>query len=191
LGKMEGVVKEGRTVLFVSHQISAINQLCRHIVWLDNGRVVDCGETPKILPKYLSMGLSEIPVVTYRKPKDFAGMFFSEISILNHEGTPSTELDARFPFSICLHYEVEKPLTGVEMAVRIRTADGISVFTSVYSDYSDASKMDKKPGSYVAGLDIPALFLMPDSYTVSVHAFQSKGDYEPLHILDSIIRFRI
>src|ERR1700722_20358111 len=44
LGKMEDVVKEGRTVLFVSHQIAAINQLCQKIIWLDNGNIVDYGE---------------------------------------------------------------------------------------------------------------------------------------------------
>ena len=73
LGKMEGVVTEGRTVLFVSHQISAINQLCRHIVWLDKGQTVDYGETNSLLPKYLSMGSADLPIFKFQEPKDANG----------------------------------------------------------------------------------------------------------------------
>ena len=69
LGKMEGVVREGRTVLFVSHQIAAVNQLCRRIVWLDKGTVFDYGETDTVLPKYLSTGLSDAPVVRFQATK--------------------------------------------------------------------------------------------------------------------------
>jgi lipopolysaccharide transport system ATP-binding protein len=191
LGKMEGVVKEGRTVLFVSHQIAAVNTLCRHIVWLDQGKLADYGDASAIIPKYLSMGLSDAPKIIFSKPEGKVDLFFSKVSILDHEDKLSTELDALYPFSICLNYEVATPLTAVEMAIRIKTPDGNPVFTSVYSDYSDISRMDKTPGSYVASVQIPAQFLMPGNYTVSVHAFQFRGDYRPLQILDGVIRFRV
>src|SRR5882724_1962350 len=45
LGKMEEVAKEGRTVLFVSHNMTAIRSLCRRVFWLDNGEIVETGET--------------------------------------------------------------------------------------------------------------------------------------------------
>src|SRR5204863_9782513 len=43
LGKMGDVAKEGRTVLFVSHNMAAVTQLCRNAIHLQNGRVVDSG----------------------------------------------------------------------------------------------------------------------------------------------------
>ena len=55
LGKMEGVISEGRTVLFVSHQIAAVNQLCRRVLWLDKGKVIENGNTSSFLPTYLSL----------------------------------------------------------------------------------------------------------------------------------------
>ncbi len=54
LGKMEDVVKGGRTVLFVSHNIAAIKNLCQHCVWLEKGRVKEMGLTGDIVPNYLS-----------------------------------------------------------------------------------------------------------------------------------------
>jgi lipopolysaccharide transport system ATP-binding protein len=191
LGKMEGVVKEGRTVLFVSHQISAVNQLCHSIVWLDKGTVVNSGAKEVVLPKFLAFGLSDTALVTVEEPKTATGFFFSKISVLDHRGSPSTQLDAKASFSVRLHYEVSEPLADVEMAIRIKTIDGVSVFTTTYSDYSDLSKMTKKPGFYIASVQVPALFLMPGCYTISVHAFQFKGYFHLLHGLDAILRLEI
>ena len=193
IGKMEGVISEGRTVLFVSHQIAAVNQLCRRVLWLDKGKVVENGDTSSVLPRYLSVGMSDVPVVELKKAKrDDSGLFFSRIAILDKDRNPTPELDARFPFNICLHYEVEKPVKGVEMAARIKTADGASVFTSLYSDRSDTRKMDKSPGSYVTTIEIPGHFLMPGTYTLSVQAFRFGGHItHPLDVLDDVIRFSI
>jgi len=192
LGKMEGVMTEGRTVLFVSHQLSAINQLCRRVVWLDKGKIVDIGETSNVLPKYLSMGLSDAPIMKFKKPKAAMGLFFNTVSILDNEYRPTTELDALLPFHIRLHYEVSKMLNGVEMAVRIKTAEGVSVFTTVYSDCSDVKKMDKLPGTYIATVKIPAPFLMPGSYMISIHAFQQAGQsFHPLHLLNDIAKITV
>ena len=106
---MEGVISEGRTVLFVSHQIAAVNQLCRRVLWLDKGKVVENGDTSSVLPRYLSVGMSDVPFVELKKPKrDDSGLFFSRVAILDKDRNPTPELDARFPFNICLHYEVDK-----------------------------------------------------------------------------------
>lgn len=54
LGKMNEVSKTGRTVLFVSHNMSAVDQLCDRVIWLDHGRVVDdSADTYKVTSKYL------------------------------------------------------------------------------------------------------------------------------------------
>jgi lipopolysaccharide transport system ATP-binding protein len=190
LGKMDGVVMEGRTILFVSHQMAAINQLCRHVIWLDKGRVVDYGETNSLLPKYLSMGSSDLPIFKFQGPKVTNGFYFSEVSVLDKENNPSSQLDARFPFSIRLYYEVSKVLPRVETAVRVRTGDGVSVFTSIST--TEIQKMHKTLGCYVARVQVPAHFLMPGVYTLSAHAFQmGDRDFNPLHVADDVIRFMV
>jgi lipopolysaccharide transport system ATP-binding protein len=191
LGKMEDVAKEGRTVVFVSHQIASINQLCHNIIWLDKGQIVSQGSTTEILPKYLAQGSSDDPVVILETTKYTKDIFFTKASLLDQKGNPSTELDVQFPFSIHLNYEVTKPLTGVEMALRIKTSEGVPVFTTVYSDYSDISKMDKVPGSYIASVEIPELFLMPGSYTISFATFQFERTFHLLSQFDDVIRFRV
>jgi lipopolysaccharide transport system ATP-binding protein len=58
LGKMQDVADSGRTVLFVSHNMSAINTLCQRSVYLENGRVKAIGPTREIVPEYLSSALN-------------------------------------------------------------------------------------------------------------------------------------
>ncbi|MCX5933616.1 MAG: ABC transporter ATP-binding protein, partial [Pseudanabaena sp. LacPavin_0818_WC45_MAG_42_6] len=63
LGKLEDVAeKEGRTVLFVSHQMASIQKLCQRSIWLDHGEVIDIDTTQRVVNKYLnnSLGLSKI-----------------------------------------------------------------------------------------------------------------------------------
>jgi lipopolysaccharide transport system ATP-binding protein len=54
LGKMEGVTREGRTVLFVSHNMGIIADLCDKCLLLSNGEVVDYGESKDVVKKYIS-----------------------------------------------------------------------------------------------------------------------------------------
>lgn len=52
LGKMSRVAKEGRTVLFVSHSLGAVSQLCEKVLYLENGKVVKYGPKDQVLPLY-------------------------------------------------------------------------------------------------------------------------------------------
>lgn len=56
LGKMEGVSKEGRTILFVSHNMTALKSLCSRAVWLNAGRIMDGGKTDEVVANYLQSG---------------------------------------------------------------------------------------------------------------------------------------
>ena len=53
LGKMEDVAREGRTILFVSHNMGAVRGMCQRTVWIDEGDIAADGETPQVISKYL------------------------------------------------------------------------------------------------------------------------------------------
>jgi lipopolysaccharide transport system ATP-binding protein len=53
LGKMEGVMKQGRTVLFVSHSLSSVVSFCSRVIWLEQGRVVADGPSAEVTKAYL------------------------------------------------------------------------------------------------------------------------------------------
>ena len=57
LGTMRDVSRHGRTTLFVSHNMSAVESLCSRVMWLDNGRVRDVGAPEHVIREYLAAGL--------------------------------------------------------------------------------------------------------------------------------------
>ncbi|WP_017300718.1 ABC transporter ATP-binding protein [Nodosilinea nodulosa] len=170
LGKLEDVGKDGRTVLFVSHQMATVTQLCRNAIWLDRGEILLHGEANHVVSQYLSSGLSDKPVVVFEE-KATEDLSFTKISLLNHNGEPNGELDVRFPFFIQLDYVVRKPLKNIEMSVRIKASDDIPVFTTISSDCSGYEPM-KEPGLYTSTIEVPKLFLMPGMYTLTCAAFE-------------------
>lgn len=66
LGKMEENSSEGRTILFVSHNMTAISQICERVIWLQNGKIAGIGPTNDIINKYLN----SVQVSTYEKEWD-------------------------------------------------------------------------------------------------------------------------
>jgi len=72
LGKMKDVASSGRTVLFVSHNMAAIENLCGRCILLRDGKIEDIGSTNKIINKYLKM-LDKVAEVSIDKRKDRVG----------------------------------------------------------------------------------------------------------------------
>jgi len=68
LGKMKDVSEGGRTVLFVSHNMAAINRLCSRGIWLQNGQVQGVGATTEIVGSYLTEGTKSAAQVFFERP---------------------------------------------------------------------------------------------------------------------------
>nr|MBC8179600.1 ABC transporter ATP-binding protein [candidate division KSB1 bacterium] len=88
LGKMESVSKSGRTVFFVSHNMAAVSSICSKAILLEQGRLVELGDTDQIIAQYMKNN-SEISKIPLHQRKDRGGngnLKFSAISILNLNG---------------------------------------------------------------------------------------------------------
>jgi lipopolysaccharide transport system ATP-binding protein len=89
LGKMQEVGTSGRTVIFVSHQMSAVRQLCHQSLWLQNGSVRERGHTEDVLAHYLSSSTDEAgkTLLIDRSDRQGSGeLLFAELSILDEAG---------------------------------------------------------------------------------------------------------
>lgn len=189
IGKMNDVAnKEGRTVLFVSHNIGVINQLCKTAVLLKNGRLHAIGETLSVTREYLSSGTSDVGEVIL-EDNSSAKLAFTRISILDHLDKVNDELDVLQHFSIGLEYTLKEPVDALELAIRFLTNDDVSVFTTCYSDCSDPDQLKTTPGNYSKVIKIPGRFLMPGSYKITVAAY--KANQEIYDFKDSVLYFNV
>jgi len=100
LGKMEGVAEEGRTVIFVSHNMGAIRKLCRSAIWLDDSRIVKKGATLEVTKEYEASQTKCFDNFSYaieRNSEDINNLsfYFSRVKILNTKG----ELSVAFKYA--------------------------------------------------------------------------------------------
>jgi lipopolysaccharide transport system ATP-binding protein len=195
LGKIAEVSRgEGRTVLFVSHNMSAINSLCAKAIYLDLGRLQEVGETKAVVSRYLTSSRSEsdgeksLCQETRCKPQK--AVFFTAVSTLNHKGNVSSKLEVTHPFYVSMSYEFGYKTSGVELEIRIETSDGVAVFSSahVLSDFDSYGGL-KAQQSGVRYVEIPAMFLMPGQYFVTIAAHTPLVEVHDYH--QQILGFEI
>lgn len=171
LGKMGDVAKEGRTVLFVSHNMGAITRLCKRSFWLDKGKIILDGSSKEVVSRYQSqylMACAEWKRVDSQKiDGDFA---FLSVSVMNGDGRPTNLFGGNEPISVEIKYIVCCPLSGCQIGIRIYNSDGLVVFTTTEADSSGVSTLPKEPGRYRSMFTIPGSFLAPGTYYLLVAA---------------------
>jgi lipopolysaccharide transport system ATP-binding protein len=194
LGKMEDVAKnQGRTVLFVSHSMGIITQLCTRGIYLNQGKISKVGDINSVVSAYLLSDVANAASRTLNHPdtneQNLKAVFFRKIEIVNHEGELCSEVDVRYSFSINLTYEVTKPLKNVELSLRIDTDDGRPVFTTHQSDCNSESITSRNIGVHRVTIKIPAMFLMPGSYLITIGAHEPMVQVYDTH--ENLIHFRV
>jgi lipopolysaccharide transport system ATP-binding protein len=186
LGKMQDVAtKEGRTVLFVSHNMGAISELCSKAITLDAGRLLSSGDVEVLISDYLQSGASQSGFVQFNrvrdKPRTLAKAFFHSAAILNHLGQTTSSIDVKHGFSVELVYEVVHPIRNLEVSIRIITSDGRPVMTSMASEAMPEIVENEQLGVNQARVKVPGMFLMPGHYMITIGLFEPCGEVFDSH----------
>lgn len=194
LGKMREVATgEGRTVLFVSHSMSAITRLCQEGALLAGGRLLLKSDVNSTIQHYLSSVSTTAGVtreVGHLQPlRLHKKVFFVSGRVIDHNGSEATQLDVRHGFRVELEYEVTKRMQNIELSIRIQTGDGRPVMTSLLSDVSPEALSLTKKGGYSASVEFPGMFFMPGDYVINAAAHEPAGELFDLQ--EGIARFTI
>ena len=175
LGKMSNVAHEGRTVLFVSHNMSAILRLTEETIVLEKGELVMRAPTQVAVEHYLSSGYAEVGERTWTKDEIPATSYpFSPVAVRLRDSRDRVidTLRSVEPFTIEIEYQLDEPIKGLRVGIYIMTTRGEFVFTSFDTD--DAEYYDRfrvRPaGKYISSCHIPADFLNEGRYLVGINA---------------------
>lgn len=171
LGKMDEVTKkDGRTILFVSHNMSAIEQLCSTVVLLEKGKISKIGPTKTIVSEYLNRVLvSEKSEVELPK-KNNSPISFSRIYLTNEKDEKINKIHHSENFSVNLEMEVFKETDNVDVSVSFRNSHNMEVTFSSLSDKTDGQLKTFKPGKYNFKIKFTGGLLMPDGYAIRISA---------------------
>ena len=167
LGKMEDVAMGGRTVLFVSHNMSAMSRLCERGIWLEDGKIFDQGPINQVIQSYLFSGTSESnPRVDFELLEDKAAQIVS-VEALDFQEEPSLVHLNINPFSVRIRYRINQTLTKYRLGIIIRTPDGFEILTRTTSDFENTLWSDEE-GNYAFKVEIPGNLLKPGQYLITV-----------------------
>jgi lipopolysaccharide transport system ATP-binding protein len=176
LGKMEQVGKEGRTVLFVSHNTSAVTHLCSKAVLLNAGSVVTTGDAESVVDHYISSltigALPPQPDVVIQDSKRET-IRFGEVRTLNTAGKPSRHFaigeDLNVSFDVVCNTELEAP----QISVKIRRDDGILVCDAYGVDSN--FKFLRPAGKENISVIFRDIRFYPGSYFVTLRLMSQDG----------------
>ena len=133
LGKMGDVAKEGRTILFVSHNMTAVQSLCVRAVWLDGGRVVQQGDAGIIVTEYLQTAAETCLEQIWPDP-DIApgndGVRMRSARVVGLNGAPMETIDTRTPLALEFEYWNLKAEARLNLSISLYNQEGICMFTT-------------------------------------------------------------
>ncbi len=174
LGKMGDVARAGRTVLFVSHTMGAIVQLCKRALWIHDGGLKLDGPASQVVADYLSSSGTErfIWINHAFDPLSQVSVQFESARVLSSENHPTAVVDYDRPFRIEIGYELRSPLRSLAVVFRLMDAIGNIIWTSWDSDQTGWRNADvRDAGTYLSTCTVPAGLLKPGPYHLILEAF--------------------
>ncbi|WP_447980390.1 ABC transporter ATP-binding protein [Candidatus Nitrospira bockiana] len=179
LGKMEDVAHTGRTVLFVSHNMSSLIQLCPRSILLEKGRVSAIGETKALAERYFALLFTPDKtdqLLTERHKPDRARLRFTGVRLRSPAGIPITAPIAGEPVEIVLGYESFERLAHVRFMLTIYNHRMIPVTHCHVA--SSGRSFTIPPGKGEVICRIPRLPLPIGSYKIGIAAEDDGGELD-------------
>lgn len=195
LNKMQDVGQQGRTVLFVSHDMSAVTRLCPRCLLLEGGRLVKDGPSHQVVSAYLHSGLGTAAAREWtdvRKAPAGKVARLRAVRVRNEDGRVTEALDIRKPVAIELTFEVIQSGSVLMPFLNFYNEEGILVFSS--NDLDPNWRQRPRPaGEYQSTAWIPGNLLSEGTLLVDAGLETShqevqfyEADAVVFHVIDSL-----
>jgi lipopolysaccharide transport system ATP-binding protein len=191
LGKMSDVTSKGRTVVFVSHNMASITQLCQRAVLLTGGKVVQDGPSREVVSAYLSNreSLSEETVWSYDNAPSSELVRLRAVRVVNEDGKSCFDTDMAKPIGLEIEFWC---LRGTRMtpAFHIYNELGILLFFTANLHDKIWAERQYEPGLYRCSCELPGNFLNEGTHSVNAY-LSSDINREPDVRLEPAVSFRV
>jgi lipopolysaccharide transport system ATP-binding protein len=185
LGKMKDVAGHGRTILFVSHNMSAVMNLCTRCLYTKNGMIAADGETARVVDCYLrdnAVNKSEVSFTSLDMNACSEQVTVLGARVLNCKGDIGGTILTTEPSFIEVDYEQLKIEAAPKLNIHLTTEDN----TCAFACFEIANGV-KKRGKIRSRVEIPAEFLNSRSYTVSIYFTNVKNNKPVIELKDILV----
>ncbi len=178
LGKLGEVAEEGRTVLFVSHNMPAIASLTRSCIWLERGKMREFGPTAEVIRHYTETVMNkqsqggQTDLLTHPRTRSLPReVEFASIRLTGADAQQGRYTAASFqekqPINVEVDLRINKPINWLQLTLNIQTSEG----QTVYSVLQPKAEVDLEPGTYATAVRLDPNYLRPGKYVcvLNVH----------------------
>jgi len=202
LGKMGDVAKEGRTVLFVSHNMGAIRNLCERVLLLDDGRLALDATTDQTIARYLDQNLLEGAIASAAEiQRRMEGVIqrenpyirFQEIALLDQSGLPRKSFCSDEDITVSVTFKCLQPVQDLRVLVYVVDENNVPILATQNVDDPDinANYHRLAPGVYNALCVLPGNTFGGRRFSLTVHLIYPKTEHLLVNkILEFAVSFR-
>jgi len=170
LGKMEDAGNEGRTVLFVSHNMAVINRLCPRCIYLDRGNLVAFDDTSSVVERYVTAGFSNLTGEIVFSGGEDKDLQFISARTVDSAGTPKVSFRSDEAVRVIVTYRVKRRLSGVSAGISVLTAEQTPLWNMTDWEAYPGLLQRREPGTWSCEWVIPAHILKPARYFIACGA---------------------
>lgn len=170
LGKMKSVSEEGRTVIFVSHNMAAVQSLCNRVVLLEAGRIELDGPADSVVRHYALGAMDSAGERVWNAPEEGPGddtARLQAVRFTDSEGKPISNVDLTEPIYVEIQYRVQKAGACLNVSVSLFNQDDIYVFSSPSTTDRDWFHKPHPVGLYRSRCMIPGHSLNDGRYSLN------------------------
>jgi lipopolysaccharide transport system ATP-binding protein len=178
LGKMQDIVRQGRTIIFVSHSMPAIRRICTRTLFVEGGQIALDGPTDEVIAAYLArheieVGDGEVLIDPARLRHGGDRARLTRVTLLSEDGTPIPR-DAVGPtLRLKLEFELDAPVPDAVVEVGISSSDGLRAATTLSIDGGRPPLvLEAGPQTVLATIDAG---LLPGNHLLDVGLYTAGG----------------
>jgi lipopolysaccharide transport system ATP-binding protein len=171
LSKMEDVRQHGRTILFVSHNMTAVSRLCERAILISDGRVQKDGPVAEVISTYLASSLSKSARREFLDPSTAPGTEVARlrgVRVRTEEGATADVVDIRRPVGLEMVFDVLQPGHVLVPAYSLSTEAGIMAFSTFDLD-PEWRDRPRPVGRFTSTAWVPGNFLAEGTLLVNVN----------------------
>jgi len=192
LGKMSEVSRNGRTVIFVSHNMSAVQNLCSRVIWLAGGKIVEDGEPGRVIGNYLKTTLTTMSQQTWPDPNAAPGndtVRLRRAAIVPAAAEFEDHFTVRTPLRVEFEYWNLVDGAALDLSVVIRTEEGYPIFSTSSGSDPRWTGRPFPAGLYRSSFEVPGHLLNDGVHRIEVNF--RRNERHLLYRLDDILVFEV
>ena len=172
LGKMGDVSKSGRTVIFVSHNMAAVEKLCQRVILIEQGEIKNIGEPRKIIEEYLFTRIED-NISWEIGSEQSSDAYFLKIYLEDESGKKIDRITTASNVIVVLEFMIKKIHRNMQLSMGILSDLEEVIFSSNLTDWGH--KFPEKEGKYLAKVRMPKEMFFPNKYIIRTNIWTPEG----------------